>query len=82
VQTIAVAVLWGSPIAALYLVSLPLAADVNFYLSDRIRRARRRARAFLLFRRDPALQRRLDEELTRLRDDVVKFDASLRAPPT
>jgi glycerol-3-phosphate O-acyltransferase / dihydroxyacetone phosphate acyltransferase len=77
VQTITVALLWGPAIATLYLVSLPLAADVNFYLSDRFRRARRRARAFLLFRRDPALKRWLDAELTRLRADVVTFDASL-----
>lgn len=81
-QTIAVAAVWGPKIAAIYLVSLPVAADVHFYLSDRFRRAKRRARAFLLFRRDPALRQWLDEELSRLREDVVKFDATLRGSQT
>ena len=63
--------------ALAYLVSLPIAADINFYLSDRLRRAVRRARAFLRFRRDPALQERLSDELASLRDDVLAFDRAL-----
>jgi hypothetical protein len=78
-QTLAVAAVWGPMVAAGYLVSLPIAADINFYLSERIRRAACRARAYLRFRRDPELQRRLDGELTALRQDVVAFEYALEA---
>lgn len=73
--------LFGPGLALLYLASLPLAADMNFYLSDRMRRARWRARAFLTFRRDPGLQRRLVGELTSLRDDVLEFERDLHGAP-
>lgn len=76
-QTAVVSAIW-SPLAALgYLVSLPLAADINFYLSDRLSRATYRARAFLRFRRDPELHQRLIDELARLRNDVLVFDREL-----
>ncbi|HEY4138227.1 MAG TPA: lysophospholipid acyltransferase family protein [Casimicrobiaceae bacterium] len=76
-QTAIVAALWGTSTAAMYLASLPIAAEVNFALSDRLKRARRRARAFRRFRRDPALQLRLAHELDLLREDVVAFDRAL-----
>jgi glycerol-3-phosphate O-acyltransferase/dihydroxyacetone phosphate acyltransferase len=76
-QTALVAAFWGPLIALGYLVSLPLAADVNFYLSDRLRRAMFRARAFLTFRRDPKHHQRLVDELTVLRSDVLAFDREL-----
>jgi hypothetical protein len=76
-QSALVAMLWGPIVAAIYLASLPLAADINFYLSDRMRRARWRARAFLTFRRNPGLQRRLTDELARLRTDVIEFERDL-----
>lgn len=76
-QTAVVAVLWGPMVATVYLASLPIAADINFYLSDRLQRAVRRARAYLRFRRDPGLQLRLSEELAALRSDVVAFDRAL-----
>jgi hypothetical protein len=69
--------LWGARAAAVYLISLPVAADINFYLSDRTWRAMRRARAFLRFKRDPALQQRLIEELGTLRGDVIALDRAL-----
>jgi glycerol-3-phosphate O-acyltransferase/dihydroxyacetone phosphate acyltransferase len=72
-----VAALRGPLAAMVYLVSLPIAADVNFYLSDRLRRAVRRARAFFVFRRDPSLQARLVGELAVLRRDIFLFDQSL-----
>jgi hypothetical protein len=78
-QSVVVAALWGPAIALAYLVSLPVAADINFYLSDRLHRALQRANAFLRFRRDPELQRRLAEELASLRQDVRAFDAALGA---
>jgi hypothetical protein len=54
-----------------------VAADVNFILSDRLRRAVHRARTYLLFRRDPLLQERLSAELDALRHDVLAFDRAL-----
>jgi hypothetical protein len=76
-QTAVVAAIWGPLVSIAYLASLPIAADINFYLSDRLRRAIYRARAFLRFRRDPALHRRLREELSDLRADVLAFDRAL-----
>jgi hypothetical protein len=73
---------FGPLVALVYLVSLPVAADINFSLSDRLRRAMQRARAFLRFRRDPELQVRLKEELGSLREAVREFDQSLAAQST
>jgi hypothetical protein len=76
-QTAAVWAIWGPLPAVGYLLSLPLAADINFSLSDRLHRAIQRAGAFLRFRRDPALQARLADELAILRNDVAAFDQAL-----
>jgi 1-acyl-sn-glycerol-3-phosphate acyltransferase len=70
--------LFGPAVALIYVVSLPIAADLNFYLSERLRRAVARARTFLAFRRDPVLHRRLIAELGTLRRDTMNFDAALR----
>lgn len=79
VQTTLVAGLFGFGAGFAYLVSLPLAAEANFYLSDRLRRATRRARTFIRFRRDPALQARLWGELSSLRSDVARLEHALAA---
>lgn len=79
-QTAVVGLVWNWLAAAAYLVSLPIAADVNFYLSDRLRRALLRARAWVRFRRDPALQAKLCTELEALRNDVVRFERELVDP--
>jgi hypothetical protein len=76
-QSVLVGFFWGPTAGIFYLISLPIAADINFSLSDRLRRAVQRARAFLRFRRDPGLQLRLSEELASLRDDVLAFDRAL-----
>jgi glycerol-3-phosphate O-acyltransferase / dihydroxyacetone phosphate acyltransferase len=76
-QSVAVAALWGPMIGLGYLVSLPIAADINFYLSERLRRASCRARAYIRFRRDPGLRDRLAGELKSLRQDVIAFEQSL-----
>ena len=68
----------GPLAASLYLVSLPLAADVNFLLRERLARALRRARTYLLFRRRPRLQGRLLEALSMLRTDALEIDRLLR----
>ena len=78
-QSLVVGAIWGRLVALLYLVSLPVAADINFYLSDRFDRAVRRAKAFIRFKRDPALRQRLVDELDALREDVSAFDRELRA---
>jgi 1-acyl-sn-glycerol-3-phosphate acyltransferase len=76
-QSVLVGFFWGPTAGIFYLISLPIAADINFSLSDRLRRAVQRARTFLRFRRDPGLQLRLSEELASLRDDVLAFDRAL-----
>ena len=73
-----VAAVAGKAAALLYLLSLPLAADANFALRERLARGIRRARAYLLFRRRPRLQARLQEELKRLRAEAIDVDAQLR----
>lgn len=78
-QTAAIAAIWNPWIALGYVVSLPIAADIDFYLSEHTRRAIGRARAWLRFRREPALQQRLSTELTTLRRDVVDFEHALGA---
>ena len=78
VQTVIVGFVFGWIAAIVYLASLPIAAEINFRLSDRLRRSRQRARAFLLFKRTPELQRRLSAELIALRQQVASFDASFK----
>jgi len=80
-QAVAVAALFGRLAAAVYLASLPVAADVNFYLSERLARALTRARAFRAFRRDPTLHRRLQEDVTSLRRETLALEAALRERP-
>ena len=63
--------------AVLYLVSLPLAADVNFALRERMRRVVHRARTYLLFRRRPKLREQLQGELQRLRDEALAIEQQL-----
>jgi 1-acyl-sn-glycerol-3-phosphate acyltransferase len=77
VQTLIFGLIKGPVVALAYLASLPVAAEINFALSDRMRRAAQRARAFRRFRRDPALQQRLLRELEQLRADIVDFDRAL-----
>jgi len=78
-QTVVVGVLTTPLIAILYLASLPLAADVNFLLSDRLRRAARRARAFFLLSADGDLREALTSELALLRAEVLALDDAFNA---
>lgn len=80
-QSAIVTAIWGWLAGLAYLVSLPIAAEINFRLSDRVRRAACRARAFLRFRRDPALRGRMRNELAALREDVAALDQSLGDVP-
>ena len=78
-QTLAVGALWGWIVALIYVISLPIAADVNFTLTDRMNRGVRRARAYLVLRRNSELRRILETELTQLRLDVLAFDRGASA---
>ena len=71
---------WGAGLGVAYLVSLPVAADVNFYLRARLTRVVRRARAYLRFRSNRELRRRLTQELEWLRAEALAVDALLSAP--
>ena len=77
-QGAVVALLAGWVAALFYVVSLPLAADVNFLLRERLSRAIHRARTYLLFRRRPKLQVQLRSELQRLRFEAVEIERQLR----
>ena len=77
-----VAALAGRLAAAIYLASLPLAADVNFKFRERLARARDRARTYVMFRREPALQSELVAELHWLRTEALAVDALLAAAPS
>ena len=76
-QGAVVAAFAGWLAAIIYIVSLPLAADVNFLLRDRLRRALQRARTYLLFRRRPKLHARLQSELERVRAEAMAIEAQL-----
>lgn len=76
-QGVAVAAFAGWVPALVYIVSLPLAADVNFLLRDRLQRALQRARTYLLFRRRPKLHARLQVDLQRVRAEAMDIEAQL-----
>ena len=54
-----------------YVASLPIAADVNLRLQDRLRRTVRRARTYLRFRRLPAVQDDITSRATHLRAEAI-----------
>ena len=57
--TVAMTYVAGGVVAALYLVSLPLAADIDLRFTARMRQARQRMHAFVHFHRKPELRRQL-----------------------
>jgi glycerol-3-phosphate O-acyltransferase / dihydroxyacetone phosphate acyltransferase len=70
-QGAAVALVAGPWWGLAYVVSLPVAADVNLRLRDRLRRAGRRARAYLFFRSRPAVHEELTRQASALRAEAV-----------
>jgi 1-acyl-sn-glycerol-3-phosphate acyltransferase len=56
-----------------YVVSLPVAADINLRTRDRLRRALRRARAYLSFRARPNVQDDLLARARQLRSEMVSL---------
>lgn len=70
----------GGPVAALYLASLPITADINLRFTERIRQARQRMRAYLRFRRKPELRQRLSAEHAWLVREIGGLAQLLKAP--
>lgn len=64
--------------ALAYLTSLPPSASLDFWLSDRLRRALRRAKAYLSLRRQPSLRAELRQAASDLRAEARRLDAALR----
>lgn len=67
----------GALWAGAYLVTLPPAASLDFWLSDRMRRAVRRAKGYLTMRRDPALRAALRQEASDLRAEARRLNTAL-----
>jgi 1-acyl-sn-glycerol-3-phosphate acyltransferase len=67
----------GGLAAAAYLVSLPAAADVDLRFTERTRHARQRMRAYLRFRRDPALRERLCADHAWLTGEIAELSRAL-----
>lgn len=59
-----------------YVLSLPIAADINLRTRDRLSRALRRARAYLVFRRNPTLHDSIVAEARRLRSEALSLASS------
>ena len=72
-----VAALFGLVPAIVYVLSLPIAADVNFRFRPRLARAIRRARTWLRFKAEPRLQQRLAGELAGLRAEAIGVEDAL-----
>jgi glycerol-3-phosphate O-acyltransferase / dihydroxyacetone phosphate acyltransferase len=79
VQTALVWWLAGGFVAGVYLVTLPVSADVDLRLQDRIRRAKRRMRSFFALRADRAARARLREEQQELGRLLLQLESELAA---
>jgi hypothetical protein len=75
--TAVVARIAGGVVAALYLASLPIAADIDLRFTERMRQARRRMRAYLRFRRKPTLREQLSTEHTWLVSEIGEVARAL-----
>ncbi len=67
----------GVLLAVATLLALPLLADCDFALRDRATRAGARVRAYLRFRREPALQAALVGEISAARNDAAELERLL-----
>jgi 1-acyl-sn-glycerol-3-phosphate acyltransferase len=67
----------GALFAAVVLLALPLLADCDFALRDRAGRARARVRAYLRFRREPALQRTFVGGIAAARAEAAEMERLL-----
>ena len=71
--------LFGGWVAGAYLLTLPVAADVDLRYSGRLRVATRRMRAYLMLRRDPARAMALQHERAALAEEIAMLDAAITA---
>ena len=67
----------GAVAAIILLLALPFLADCDFALRDRAARAKARLRAYLRFRRDPALQRILVDGISTAREKAAALEHQL-----
>jgi len=58
-------------------VSLPVAADIDLRFAERTRQARQRMRAYLRFRRNPALRNQLSVEHAWLSSEIGELASML-----
>jgi hypothetical protein len=58
---------WGMA----YIASLPIAADINLRMRDRLHRVLRRARAYIRFRAEPARHQELVRQAMALRTEAL-----------
>jgi glycerol-3-phosphate O-acyltransferase / dihydroxyacetone phosphate acyltransferase len=75
--TTIVAQVAGGVVATIYLVSLPVAADIDLRFAERTRQARQRMRAYLRFRRNPALRHQLSAEHAWLSNEIGELASVL-----
>ncbi len=75
--TAVVARIAGGVVAALYLASLPIAADIDLRFTERMRQARQRMRAYLQFRRKPTLREQLSTEHAWLVSEIGEIARAL-----
>jgi 1-acyl-sn-glycerol-3-phosphate acyltransferase len=68
----------GAGWAVVYLAALPPSASLDFWISDRLRRARARARAYLFLRANPRCRAELRTKASTIRAAARRLDASLR----
>jgi len=76
------AIVWhfaGAMIALVVLATLPFLAECDFALRDRAARARARVRAYLRFRREPALQQALASGISAARSEAAELERRLLA---
>ena len=77
---IATGIVWwlaGPWWALAYLISLPIAGTWDLQYADRLRRARRRVRTYLLFRRDPTLRQKLLDDIAWLRTEAETIEGAM-----
>ena len=68
----------GGLAAVAYLLSLPIAADVDLRFTERMRHARQRMRAYIRFRRHPELREQLCTEHAWLTSEIAELARALQ----
>jgi glycerol-3-phosphate O-acyltransferase / dihydroxyacetone phosphate acyltransferase len=71
IQGAAVTFIFGPWWGLAYVITLPIAADINLRLRERLNRAIRRARTYLLFRARPQLHEQLESQARALRAEAI-----------